>query len=168
MPKMEEKETPCSWSKRSQSCESTENYLKAILEIRSSHSRCRNVNISRHLNFSRASVSKALVKLSKAGLVKIAEHDVRLTAEGRRIAEELTERYQFFEKLLREAGVDVDEASREACRLEHCVSADSFEKLSSHFRRNRSLGKTVENDETPANPPPSLLGRSGCETNPFS
>lgn len=78
---------------------------------------------------------------------------MRLTAEGRRIAEELTERYQFFEKLLREAGVDVDEASREACRLEHCVSADSFEKLSSHFRRNRSLGKTVENDETPANPP---------------
>lgn len=77
---------------------------------------------------------------------------MRLTAEGRRIAEELTERYQFFEKLLREAGVDVDEASREACRLEHYVSADSFEKLSSHFRRNRSLGKTVENDETPANP----------------
>lgn len=92
---------------------------------------------------------------------------MRLTAEGRRIAEELTERYQFFEKLLRETGVDVDEASREAYRLEHCVSADSFEKLPSHFRRNRSLGKTVENDETPATPP-SLLGRSGCETNPFS
>lgn len=83
MPKMEEKETPCSWSKRSQSCESTENYLKAILEIRSSHSRCRNVDISRHLNFSRASVSKALVKLSKAGLVKIAEHVCASPLKGR-------------------------------------------------------------------------------------
>lgn len=79
----------------------------------------------------------------------------------------MAERHRFFEKLLREAGVDVDDASREACRLEHCVSTDSFEKLSSHFGRNRSPGKTVENDETPANLPP-LLGRSGCETNPFS
>lgn len=76
---------------------------------------------------------------------------MRLTAEGRRIAEELTERYQFFEKLLRETGVDVDEASRRPTALS-TASQPTHSRNSSHFRRNRSLGKTVENDETPHNP----------------
>lgn len=137
MPKMEEKGSTRPWNKPSRSCESAENYLRAILGIRSSHGRCRNVDIAERLNFSRASVSKALVRLSEAGLVEIVEHDVRLTPEGRRIAEAMAERHRFFEGLLRDAGVDADEASRDACRLEHCVSADSFEKLYSHLTRGR-------------------------------
>lgn len=35
----------------------------------------------------------------------------------------------FFEGLLLEAGVDGKTASREACRMEHCLSEGSFEKL---------------------------------------
>lgn len=134
---MEKKESTRPWNKPSRSRESAENYLRAILEIRSSHGRCRNVDIARHLGVSRASVSKALVKLSEAGLVEVVDHDVGFTSEARAIAEATSARHRFFEGLLRDAGVDADEASRDACRLEHCVSADSFEKLYSHLTRSR-------------------------------
>lgn len=87
MSKMEKNESTRPWNKPSRSRESAENYLRAILEIRSSHGRCRNVDIARHLGISRASVSKALVKLSEAGLVEVVDHDVGFTPEGRAIAE---------------------------------------------------------------------------------
>ena len=87
MSKMEKNESTRPWNKPSRSRESAENYLMAILEIRSSHGRCRNVDIARHLGISRASVSKALVKLSEAGLVEVVDHDVGFTPEGRAIAE---------------------------------------------------------------------------------
>lgn len=59
--------------------------------------RCRNVDIARHLGVSRASVSKALVKLSEAGLVEVVDHDVGFTSEGRAIAEATSARHRFFE-----------------------------------------------------------------------
>ena len=136
MSKMEKNESTRPWNKPSRRREPAENYLRAILEIRSSHGRCRNVDIARHLGISRASVSKALVKLSEAGLVEVVDHDVGFTPEGRAIAEATSARHRFFERLLRDAGVAADEASRDACRLEHCVSADSFEKLYSHLTRS--------------------------------
>ena len=136
MSKMEKNESTRPWNKPSRSRESAENYLRAILEIRSSHGRCRNVDIARHLGISRASVSKALVKLSESCLVEVVDHDVGFTPEGRAIAEATSARHRFFERLLRDAGVAADEASRDACRLEHCVSADSFEKLYSHLTRS--------------------------------
>ncbi len=116
--------------------DSSDDYLKSILVIRRLRGSCRNVDIARHLGISRASVSKALVKLSEAGLVEVVDHDVGFTPEGRAIAEATSARHRFFERLLRDAGVAADEASRDACRLEHCVSADSFEKLYSHLTRS--------------------------------
>lgn len=132
---------PGSRDERPRSRESSENYLRAVLEIRSSRGRCRNVDVARLLGFSKASVSKALAKLSAAGLVEVVDHDVGLTPEGRAIAEATSARRRFFEKLLRDAGVDADEASMEACRIEHCLSASSFEKLSSYLRLGHSAGR---------------------------
>lgn len=67
------------------------------------------------------------MKLSEAGLVEVVGNDIDFTPEGA-IAEATSERNRFSEGLPRDAGVDVDDASREACRMEHCVSAGSFEK----------------------------------------
>lgn len=97
MPKMEKKGSTRPWNKPSRSRESAENYLRTILEIRSSHGRCRNVDIARHLGVPRASVSKALVKLSEAGFVEVVDHDVDFTPEGRAIAEATSARHRFFE-----------------------------------------------------------------------
>ena len=54
---------------------------------------------------------------------------MRLTEEGRRIAEATLAKHRFFERLLAESGVDAKTASAEACRMEHCLSEGSFRKL---------------------------------------
>lgn len=55
--------------------------------------------------------------------------DVLLTEEGERAASATLERHRFFERLLVDAAVDARTASAEACRMEHCLSEDSFRRL---------------------------------------
>ena len=108
---------------------SSEDYLEAILVIRRLRGSCRNVDIAERLGRSKPSVTKALSNLAAAGLVRMCGHDVLLTEEGERAASATLERHRFFERLLVESGVDAKTASAEACRMERCLSEDSFRKL---------------------------------------
>ena len=114
---------------------SSEDYLEAILAIRRERGFCRNVDIAERLGVSKASVTKALGNLARRGLAEVVDRDVRLTAAGELLVEETLAKHRFFERMLLDAGVDTEVASEEACRMEHCISADSFEKLSSHLGR---------------------------------
>ena len=114
---------------------SSEDYLEAILAIRRERGFCRNVDIAERLGVSKASVTKALGNLARRGLAEVVDRDGRLTAAGELLAEETLAKHRFFERMLLDAGVDTEVASEEACRMEHCISADSFEKLSSHLGR---------------------------------
>ncbi|MCB6761403.1 metal-dependent transcriptional regulator [Adlercreutzia equolifaciens] len=114
---------------------SSEDYLEAILVIRRLRGSCRNVDIAERLGVSKASVTKALGNLTRRGLAEVVGRDVRLTEEGGRLAEATLAKHRFFERLLANAGVNAEVASKEACRMEHCISTDSFEKLSSHLGR---------------------------------
>ena len=109
--------------------ESAEDYLKAVLALEREHGYVRAVDVAGRLGVSKASVSKALSKLERQKLVHVVAHDVRLTAEGRAVAERVSERHAFFRALLRAAGVEAVVADEEACRLEHCLCEDSFRKL---------------------------------------
>ena len=120
---------------RDESCESAEDYLEAILVIRQERGWCRNVDIAEHMGVTKPSVTKALGNLARKGLVEVVDHDVCLTATGERLAEETLSKHRFFEGALLDAGVDAEVASEEACRMEHCISTDSFEKLSSHLEQ---------------------------------
>ncbi len=104
--------------------ESAEDYLKAVLALEREHGYVRAVDVAGRLG-----VSKALSKLERQKLVHVVAHDVRLTAEGRAVAERVSERHAFFRALLRAAGVEAVVADEEACRLEHCLCEDSFRKL---------------------------------------
>ena len=115
---------------------SSEDYLEAILAIRRERGFCRNVDIAERLGVSKASVTKALGNLARRGLAEVVDRDVRLTAAGELLAEETLAKHRFFERMLLDAGVDTEVASEEACRMEHCISADSFEKLYSHLTRS--------------------------------
>ena len=55
---------------KQRSTESSEDYLEAILRIRSERGSCRNVDIACLLGYSKASVTKALAGLSTAGLAE--------------------------------------------------------------------------------------------------
>ena len=109
--------------------ESCEDYLEAILVIRAERGFCRNVDVAEFLGVTKSSVTKALANLTCEGLVSVVGYDVRLTSEGRRLAEETFAKHRFFEGMLLDAGVDAEVASKEACRMEHCISGDSFRRL---------------------------------------
>lgn len=124
---------------RDVSHESSENYLEAILVLSRRNGYVRAVDISRHLGVSKPSVSKALGNLSREGLVNVVNRDVRLSEQGRQVAESVLERHLFFHDLLMSAGVDPQTASEEACRMEHCLSEESFRKLTRRCSRCRQV-----------------------------
>lgn len=110
--------------------ESGEDYLEAVLVLARERSAVRAVDIACYLEVSKASVSKALARLTSLGYVEVAGHDVRLTPEGCSLAENIRKRHEFFRALLIRSGVESAQADAEACRLEHCLSEESFRRLS--------------------------------------
>ncbi len=110
--------------------ESAEDYLEMILVLKRKKGAVRSIDIAREMNFSKPSVSIAMKKLREEGLITIGEdHEIELTPEGEQIAETIYERHVVISRILMKIGVDETTAVKEACRIEHVISQDSFEKL---------------------------------------
>ena len=106
---------------------SGEDYLKAIFILEVQHSSVRSVEVAEYMDVSKASVSHAVALLKKNGFLKMnQDYDLVLTDSGRAIASSIYERHCY--KLI-SAGIAPETAEIEACRLEHCVSEESFHKL---------------------------------------
>ena len=107
-----------------------EDYLEAILVVQKKKGTARCVDVAEYLEVTKPSVSRAVKELSKKKyLVKDADGTLILTEQGQQIAMQIYEKHQFFTKQLIDAGVPQDIAAQEACRLEHAISEDSFQKL---------------------------------------
>ena len=57
-----------------------------------------------------------------------------------RLAEATLDKHRFFERLLVESGVDAETASAEACRMEHCLSEDSYRRFAAYLGSRRDEG----------------------------
>ena len=116
---------------------SREDYLKAILRLSRKHAQVHSVDVARYLGFSKPSVCHAVALLSSEGfLVMDEDHVLHLTEKGRDVAEKTYERHCFFTRQLMELGVDAKTAQEDACRMEHAISDESFEKLKARFAPN--------------------------------
>jgi len=110
-----------------------EDYLKAILILKNRLSVVRSVDVADYMGFSKASVSCAVSTLQSGGfLTRESGGELCLTDMGEEIAEKIYARHCFFREKLIAAGVDPETADLEACRMEHAISTDSFEKLKRH------------------------------------
>ncbi len=116
--------------------ESAENYLEAILMLKQEKGMVRSVDISRHMNFTKPSVSRAVGLLRDNNYIIIdTDGWIELTDAGREIAEKIYERHQLVTKWLIALGVPDDIAAEDACRIEHDLSSITFEKLKEHILR---------------------------------
>lgn len=116
--------------------ESAEDYLEMILVIQRKKGAVRSIDIAREMNFSKPSVSIAMKKLKEDGLITVNEyHEIDLTPRGKEIAETIYERHIVLSEILTKLGVEETTAVKEACRIEHVISQDSFEKLKSALQR---------------------------------
>ena len=114
---------------------SMEDYLEAVLILHQKHGSVRGVDIAVHLGVTKPSVSRAVKELSKSGhLVKNADGTLSLTELGLQFAEQIYEKHQFFTRQLIEAGVPQDIAAQDACKLEHVISDECFQKLKESTR----------------------------------
>lgn len=109
---------------------SMENYLKTVFILYRKQGYARCVDISEYMGVTMPSVSRAVKELIKAEyLIKEANGTLSLTMAGKKIAENVYERHCFFREKLLAAGVDLQTAERDACRMEHGISEESFRKV---------------------------------------
>lgn len=109
---------------------SMEDYLEAVFMLQQKNGYVRCTDVSTYLGVSKPSVSRAVKELSKMNyLVKKADGMLSLTGQGTRAAEQIYERHCFFTERLISVGVDSKIAEQEACRIEHAISNEAFQKL---------------------------------------
>ena len=109
---------------------SGEDYLETILVLHKKLGMVRSVDVARHMRVSKPSVCVAVNTLKDGGFLTMDEdHFLHLTDVGREVAERIYERHRFFTEQLIAAGVDPKTAEADACRIEHTISQDSFEKI---------------------------------------
>ena len=114
---------------------SGEDYLEAVLILQKKQGMVRSVDLARHMGFSKPSISHAVGVLKNGGFLTVDEDGfLHLTAIGREIAEKIYERHLFFTEQLVAAGVDLETAEQEACRMEHAISDTSFQKLKENIQ----------------------------------
>lgn len=109
---------------------SGEDYLEAVLVLQRKQGMVRSVDLARHMGFSKPSISHAVGVLKNGGFLTVDDDGfLHLTVIGREIAEKIYERHLFFMEQLIAAGVDPKTAEADACRIEHIISDESFDRL---------------------------------------
>ena len=107
--------------------ESAEDYLERILILQEEKGKVRSIDIAKDMGFSKSSISVAMKKLKEAGLILIDEHGyITLTKEGHVIADRTYERHRVLKKVLIDIGVDPKIAEKDACKVEHVISEETF------------------------------------------
>ncbi len=110
--------------------ESGENYLETILILEQKLGAVRSVDVAAELGFSKPSISRAMSILKEAGLIEVQRGALKLTETGRARAEAVYERHRVITRYLTDSlGLDSDTAEADACRIEHIISEQCFEKI---------------------------------------
>lgn len=110
--------------------ESGEDYLEAVLMLQKKMGMVRSVDLARHMGFSKPSISHAVGILRDGGFLSVdVEGYLHLTDVGRAVAEKIYERHCVLTSGLINLGVDPKQTEKDACRMEHVVSDESFQKL---------------------------------------
>ena len=114
--------------------ESAQDYLESILILSKTREHVRATDICHYFGYARATVSVFLKQLKEHGFVEIdSQKNISLTEEGLGIATEMYERHLFLTNLFKSIGVPPDIAAKDACRVEHYVSKETFEAMKEHF-----------------------------------
>ena len=109
---------------------SGDDYLEVILVLQKQKGVVRSVDVARHLGVSKPSVCHAVATLREGGFLLMDEDNfLHLTDAGCEVAEQVYEKHRFFTQRLIAAGVDPKTAEADACRIEHVISEESFQRL---------------------------------------
>ncbi|MFC1798957.1 metal-dependent transcriptional regulator [Thermodesulfobacteriota bacterium] len=116
---------------KKQLSDSLEDYLEIILALEKQKKVARVKDIAAEMGVLRGSVTSALKKLSSKELINYEPYSfITLTARGKRLAEEVTQRHGIIKNFLVEVlQLGADNAESNACRMEHAIDSVALERL---------------------------------------
>ena len=118
--------------------ESGEMYLETILILGQRKNLVRAVDVATEMGLSKPSVSRALVKLKNDACIIVDEGGhIAFTEKGRVIAEKIYERHQVLTEILMAIGVEKEIAAKDACKMEHDISDETFDAMKRHLKKKQ-------------------------------
>jgi DtxR family transcriptional regulator, Mn-dependent transcriptional regulator len=104
--------------------DSTEMYLRTVLELEEEGIPALRARLSERLGLSAPAVSEGVARLEDQGLLRLREdRTVGLTDDGRERAEHVMRKHRLAERLLVDVlGIEHEHVHEEACRWEHVIS----------------------------------------------
>ena len=119
--------------------ESAEDYLENILILSQRNGMVRSIDIVNEMNFSKPSISVAMKKLRESGDIEMDEDGyITLTEKGRELAERTYAKHRLLTKCLVALGVDEKKAADEACRIEHVIDEETYERINEYYEAHFS------------------------------
>lgn len=116
--------------------ESGEMYLETILRLTDKNENVRSIDVSEEMGFSKPSVSRAIGLLRSGGYVNVSrEGYLSLTEVGREVAMKVYDRHKLITELLTYLGVSEETAVSDACKIEHCISDESFAAIKKYIEK---------------------------------
>ena len=117
--------------------ESAEDYLEAILILRERQGTVRSIDVVHQLALTKPSASVAMKRFRENGYIQMdADGSITLLPPGEEIAQRIYDRHKLLTRLLMGLGVSEDTAAADACKIEHDLSDETFEKLKAHAREH--------------------------------
>lgn len=116
--------------------EAVENYLETIFLLGRDNTPVRSVDVANRLSFSKPTISVAMKNLKAKGFVVICENGhITLTESGHTIASKMYDRHKLISDWLMLLGVSCETAIKDACKIEHDISEESFFALKRHIEK---------------------------------
>ena len=118
--------------------ESSEDYLERILQLQEKQEKVISLDIANSMNYSKASVSRAMKNLRESGYVLVSSTGViTLTEKGYEIASRIYERHKTIAKVLMMLGVSEENALKDACKIEHDLSEETYNAIKEHMKQKQ-------------------------------
>ena len=110
--------------------QSAEDYLETILMLTQRMGRVRSIDVVNELGYTKASVSIAMKKLRENGYISMdSDGFIKLEAPGMEIANRIYGRHRKLTAFFIALGVDPDTAAKDACKVEHDLSEETYSKM---------------------------------------
>lgn len=117
--------------------ESAEDYLEAILILRERQGMVRSIDVVHQLALTKPSVSVAMKRFRENGYIEMdGDGYIALLPPGEEIAQRIYNRHKLLTHFLMSLGVSEETAAADACKMEHDLSDESFEKIKAHAREH--------------------------------
>ena len=119
--------------------ESGQDYLEAIYVLKEKNGTVKSVDIASYLGVTKQSVHRAIKNLKENGFISVSEKGyISFTDEGQGVATNIYEKHRILSSFFISLGVPTEIAYLDACKIEHDISAESFNAIKALVLKNES------------------------------